>query len=395
LSSDTEYEVALTSSPLIFNHHLQASEEIMAIADTWTDNSAFIDGYEDSLGEAFFSAPSTSYGYDVWIQDEFEFGYATSPDSHLDVIFDSLRNRGLDAFPEDYYSAPDWLITHFGGSTWSVSTFDSLGNFEISPPVTVDGIDYPYGRVYYGGAEGSGYYEPLSETQEALESFKIQKPFMPDTSWLCVGHIDEITTTIPDPTAPKGFRFVIADTRSAWELLDSLPPSTSLPRYSGGGYYGHGLSNIGSIVTSVPLRSLNNEIQEILDEQEEVFREELDLDDEDIIYMPALFEEVSGCGDTVAALIPGTVNMIVADAGDTTTLFMADPFLRSNVSDPGSDPLIAAVTDLLPDSLDLVWLDDWYTYHMMLGEVHCGTNVKRTAPRTWWEDAGHLLSEEG
>ena len=49
----------------------------------------------------------------------------------------------------------------------------------------------------------------------------------------------------------------------------------------------------------------------------------------------------------------------------------------------------------MPESLELVFLDDWYDYHLMLGEVHCGTNVKRTAPRTWWEDAGHLLSEEG
>ena len=126
----------------------------------------------------------------------------------------------------------------------------NLGNLEISPPVTVDGVEYPYGRLYYGGVEGSSYYSPLSETQAALESFKIQKPFMTDTSWLCVGHIDETTTTIPDPTAPKGFRFVIADTRSAWELLDSLPPSTSLPRYSGGAYTGHGLSTIGAIVGS-------------------------------------------------------------------------------------------------------------------------------------------------
>ena len=392
ITNDRSFVVALTASPLIFNHHLQASEQVMAVAGGWLTNDAFIDGYQAELGDSFFTASAYTYDYDVWIQDEIEFGYATSPDSHLDVIFDTLRDRGLDDFAEDQFEAPDWLVMNFGGRWDEVSTFDAGGNLEISPPVTVDGVDFPYGRVYYGGMPGGYYSEPLTATQNGLASMEIQAPFMPDTTWLCVGHIDEITTTIPDPSSPKGFRFVMADTRSAWELLESMEPSTSLPRYA----YGHGFSNVGSMVSSSSLRFINTEVQEILDEQEAIFRDELGLVDDDIIYMPALFEEVSGCLGGVAALIPGTVNLVVADntAGDTT-LFMADPFLRADAYDLSSDVFIDAVRRLMPESLELVFLDDWYDYHLMLGEVHCGTNVKRTAPRTWWEDAGHLLSEEG
>jgi protein-arginine deiminase len=33
------------------------------------------------------------------------------------------------------------------------------------------------------------------------------------------------------------------------------------------------------------------------------------------------------------------------------------------------------------------FIDDWYSYHQMLGEVHCGTNARRTpfANVRWWE----------
>ena len=64
------------------------------------------------------------------------------------------------------------------------------------------------------------------------------------------------------------------------------------------------------------------------------------------------------------------------------------------MSDQASDPLISHVQDLFPDSMDLVFLDDWEVYHMGLGEVHCGTNVEREVDNAWWEDAGHLITQE-
>jgi protein-arginine deiminase len=48
---------------------------------------------------------------------------------------------------------------------------------------------------------------------------------------------------------------------------------------------------------------------------------------------------------------------------------------------------------LFPEDLEIYFLDDWELYHMGLGEVHCGTNVKRTASQAWWSEGAHLLSE--
>ena len=53
--------------------------------------------------------------------------------------------------------------------------------------------------------------------------------------------------------------------------------------------------------------------------------------------------------------------------------------------------MIAAVRDRIPESLNLHFVDDWDVYHMGLGEVHCGSNVRREVTSEWWVDGAHLL----
>jgi hypothetical protein len=394
----TSFSLNLTSAPLILNHHLQPAEEIMAmkvVAQGYT-NKQMINDYKDALGNnRFITLSSDTYNWDVWVQDEFEFGYFNAPGVQVDFIFDTLRNGqgkpgdGLDNFPEDQYQGPDWVIDWWGSG--QANSLDYGGNLEISPPVTVDGIAYPFGRIYYGGTSG---YMPKQKTQNALDAMQIQKPFLADSTWLCVGHIDEFTSTIPDPDAPKGFRFLIADTHAGWDVINKMDPETELPKWSGNS--GHNINNVGEIQNDNALKSLNNEVQEILDDQLELFKKELNLDEEDIIYIPSLFEEPRGCGQYVAALIPGMTNLIVAeDKNGDPALFLADPFLREDLSDQSTDPMIADVRDRIPSSINLHFLDDWDVYHMGLGEVHCGSNVKREATAEWWTDAAHLLTIEG
>ena len=83
------------------------------------------------------------------------------------------------------------------------------------------------------------------------------------------------------------------------------------------------------------------------------------------------------------------------EAGKDKELFMADPFVRDSESTgtQGDDAVIAALTDALPDHLVPHFVDDWFVFHMGLGEVHCGTNAQRTPAGSWWEDAMHLVEE--
>lgn len=379
--------VSLLAAPLILNHHLQAAEHVwaLAISGFGYSNDAFIETYTSVLGDRFTPLDDGTYQWDVWVQDELEFGTLTAPDIREDVVVDSIRDRGLDDFPERELEAPDTLVQTWGRG--NATSQDSFGNLEVTPPLTADGVEYPFGRIYYGA---NGYFSPTEDLTDFLTSQKVQKPFSFDTSWLCVGHVDEFTSFVPDPTAPRGFRFIIADVASAWTILEGLDPEMSLPQYRD-----HGYDTVGELTGDEALRALNEDIQaDNIDPILQTFIDELDLTDEEIVRVPSLFEEVRGCGGSVAALIPGSINLIVANfEGETPHIFLADPFFRTDVADQSADPIIAAITALLPTSLSLHFVDDWDVYHLGLGEVHCGTNVQRTPAGDWWTTALHLLEE--
>ena len=63
------------------------------------------------------------------------------------------------------------------------------------------------------------------------------------------------------------------------------------------------------------------------------------------------------------------------------------------MNDQSTDPVIAAIKESFPDSLNLYFVDDWDVYHMGLGEVHCGSNVRRDVTSEWWIDGAHLLED--
>jgi hypothetical protein len=392
-----EAEVSLLSGPMILNNHSQIAELVMAMSYSGNGgNSGFINGFEGILGDQFRGVSVSDYGYDVWVQDEIEFATLTAPGHRVDVVIDSIRNdngSGLDDFPEDQFEGPD-----FARNTWSDSranSQDSFGNMEASPPVTVDGVYYPFGKIYWGEYRGSGPQD--EDLLEFLEEQKVQAPFIHDVTWLCVGHVDEFSTFLPDPNSDKGFKLLVTDVDEGYAFLDTLDPEMSLPKYEGD----KGYATIGDVINDNALRALNEDIQaDYLDPAVELFMVELGLTEDDIIRVPMLFEENAYCGGDTATFFPGTVNMTVAqlEEGGEVHAFLPDPFLRENFSTSASaraeDPFIANFESLLPQNVTPHWLDDWDWYHMQLGEVHCGSNVIRTPNANWWEDALHLIGDD-
>jgi hypothetical protein len=370
--------VQLISSPLLLNNHLQPAEFVVATNFPFAgySNGAFIAGYEAVLGDRFEAADGNRYP-DPWMQDEIEFAYGTLPTGEvMDLVLDSIRDRELDDYPEDRWRGEQFGVTTFGRGY--ASSQDSFGNLEVSPPV--DG--YPFGRIYYGS---ESYYTPQATAlYDLLEAVQLQDPFTIDISWLCVGHVDEFMTFVPDSTAPRGFRFVINDVQAAYDVLDALDPDTPLPRYAG--RQNHNYATVGELVSDNGLRLHNEDLQlDYVTPIREQMIAELGLLPEEVVLLPGLFEEIGYCYGTNAALMPGMANLIVTDFGEGTQLFMADPFIRTDLGDQSSDPMIAAVTAVLPAEAELHFLDDWEVYHLGLGEVHCGSNVIRTPPTTpWW-----------
>jgi Protein-arginine deiminase (PAD) len=388
-------EIRLLGAPLILNHHLQPAEVgYIVSADlsvyagyAGVTNDAMIAELEAALGDALVVEPAAQYGFDVWVQDEFETATLTAPGARIDVVIDSIRDRGLDAFPEDAVAKGKSAFVETWGDGTYPSSQDSFGNLEVSPPVTVDGVFYPFGRVYWG--ETDFYGGLVDDLGSFLSDQRVQDPFTVDVSFLCVGHIDEISSFVPDPTAPRGFRLLISDVTAGYALLDSLDPGMELPRYSD-----HGYATVGELAEDNGLRNLNEDYQrDYLDGAIDTFGKKLGVTEEEIIRIPALFEEIGYCGGTAAALVPGTVNTWVWTWEDGTALLgMPDPFFRTELDGP--DPWIDAVEALLPAAVEPLWLDDWEMYHLALGEVHCGTNTRRTPTADWWTEALPLIDGE-
>ena len=376
-------EVPLTSAPMILNHHLQVAEFVWAVQEN--SKASMLVVLKLVMGARFIVIQRP----DVWVQDELVWATATAPGDRLNVAIDSIRDRPLDAFVKGL-KAPD-----VQPMTWGIAgtdtTEDKFGNLEVTPPHAAGGVEFPFGRIYYGEGATCG---PNQLLKDHLDRQQVQRPIAIDTCWLCVGHVDEFVSFIPDPGSPKGFKMLIADVPAAYALLDALPGGTSLPRYGPT----HGYSTIGAIVGDKALRALNEDVQaDRIDPVREQLKAELELEESDIIRLPGLFERIYGCSYKsfgVAALIPGMLNLTVANfAGEPLRIFVSDPFLRADTGDQGKDPLIAHFRAALPAEYEIYFVDDWYTYHVAIGEVHCGTNVARTPDRSWWTDALHLIEE--
>jgi len=375
--------IELWSAPMLVNHHLQNAEYVWAVKAG--SNTSMTNTIASVVGDRFILVDSP----DVWIQDELEWALATAPGKRLNIAMDSIRDRALDAYVKGL-KAPDVQPMTWGNPA-DETTEDKFGNLEVTPPHSVGGVDYPLGRIYYGGGPSCG---PNPEIKAHLDRQQVQAPIEVDTCWLCVGHVDEYISFIPAPGTDKGFKLLIADVDAAYAVLDAQPPGTALPRYSGS----HGYGTIGEIVGDDALRALNHDLQaDRIDPVREQLMAELDLDESDVLRMPALFERIWGCSykdNGVAALIPGMLNLVVVNfEGEPLRIFVSDPFLRSDEGAQGSDPLIAKFTEMLPPEYEIHFVDDWYTYHVAIGEVHCGTNVARSPGAAWWTEARHLFTD--
>jgi len=385
---EVENTFSVMSAPLILNHHRQVGELVVSLSYSGLGGNAdFVEEFEDTLGDGFASYPVNQYGWDVWIQDEIEFATLTTENHHMDMVINSIRSgdsQYLDKFPGDNLIEPD--VAQYTWGDGRASSQDSFGNLEVTPPLTANGVEYPFGRAYWGEYRGSG---PTQALTGMVEEQKVQAPFQLDVSWLCVGHVDEFVTFLPDPTAAQGFKMLVSDVDVGYELLEAQDPTTEIPQYEDD----HGYATIGEIVDDVALRALNEELQEdYINPNIEILKEATGVTEADIIRIPGLFEEVGWCGGTTISLMPGTVNMtVVPMENGETHLFMLDPFLRATPNWDGYDPLIDYGEDVLPEDLIPHWLDDWDMYHIMMGEVHCGTNTLRTPAGGWSESASHLL----
>nr|XP_032825558.1 protein-arginine deiminase type-2-like [Petromyzon marinus] len=327
-----------------------------------------------------------TYENDIWMQDQMEFGYCESPNRVLPVVFDSPRNRELKDIPLRIMGPDFGYVTRYAYKD-AVSSLDSFGNLEVSPPVVVRGKKYPLGRIIIGSAFPTAEMgrNMVRTVREFLFAQQVQAPVELYSDWLTVGHVDEFMSFVPAPDR-KGFRLLLASPDACLRLLKELHQQghgqrrlfESRPEV----LKSKGPAVIGEILVDEKFKMENTYVQRCIDWNRDVLKRELGLEEVDIIDLPVLFFLNKSKAE---AYFPNMVNMVVLNK----ELAIPKPF------GPIIDEQCALETSvcslLEPLGLRCSYVDDLLSHHVKKGEVHCGSNTRRAhfAATHWW-DVGPL-----
>ncbi|XP_039421574.1 LOW QUALITY PROTEIN: protein-arginine deiminase type-1-like [Corvus cornix cornix] len=313
---------------------------------------------------------------DRWIQDELEFGYVQAPHKTFPVVFDSPRDRGLKDFPVRSILGPDFGYVARQAPE-GASSLDSFGNLEVSPPVTVRGKEYPLGRILIGSSfPRLGGRRMAKAVRDFLVAQKVQAPVELFSDWLQVGHVDEFLTFVPAPDR-KGFRLLLASPSACYQLLREKQEEGFGEAAMFQGLEKVPKPTINEILANEGLRRFNNYAQSCISWNRDILKRALGLAEPDILDIPQLFQGDVASG--AEAFFPDMVNMLVLGRH----LGIPKPF---GPAVGGRCCLEQRVRELLePLGLSCTFIDDFFSYHVLAGDVHCGTNVRRKPfAFKWW-----------
>ncbi|XP_029434049.1 protein-arginine deiminase type-2-like isoform X2 [Rhinatrema bivittatum] len=369
--------VTFRVTPVIMTPH--TLEPIEVYVCSVKDNYLFLKQIKNLVSEANYKI-TICFEYvnrgDRWMQEEMEFGYIQAPHKGFPVVLDSPKEGELKDFPVRELLSPDFgYITKVALSS-EVTSVDSFGNVEVSPPVTVNGKEYPFGRILIGSSFPTTTGRRMTKViRDFLYAQKVQAPVELYSDWLLMGHVDEFLTFVPAPDR-KGFRLLLASPVACYKLLQE---KKRLGHGDAAMFQGLEMKRltISKLLSTDSLEQENNYVQHCIDWNRDILKQQLGLTEEDIIDIPALFR-LDGSGKALA-FFPSMVNMVVLG----TELGVPKPY----------GPIIEEtccfeenlISLLKPLGLNCTFIDDVVSYHRKLGEVHCGTNVRRK-PFTykWW-----------
>ncbi|NXK41372.1 PADI1 deiminase, partial [Piprites chloris] len=373
--------VVFRVAPWIMTPNTQQPLEVFvcSIKQGSDSNEAFLEGLKVLLKKANCKLTICSEQdtrSDRWIQDELEFGYVEAPHKAFPVVFDSPRNRGLKDFAFKKILGPDFGYVTREPPGKNVTSLDSFGNLDVSPPVTVRGKEYPLGRILIGSPLPWASGRRMSKAvRDFLYAQKVQAPLEVYSEWLTVGHVDEFLTFVP-AFDRKGFRLLLASPNACYKLFKEKQSQGHGEATQFIGLKGSERRSIDEILADESLKSDNRHVQRCIDWNRNLLKQELGLSEQDIIDIPQLFILM---GSRAEALFPDMVNMLVLGRH----LGIPKPF---GPAVGGQCCLEQRVRELLePLGLTCTFIDDYFSYHVLSGDVHCGTNVRRKPfAFKWW-----------
>lgn len=178
-------------APWIMASDLDPTLKVFAKVGTRGDN-ALPDAIREWVGEGSFEAATVPDARDKgFARDPIKSGYTIVPgysgvvvQVDLDALLSKI-NQALSGMPEDRAKSP--VTTHLAGVIRQPPDVDESdqvpqdqgGNLLVGPP----GDKYPYGRIIYGGRPRAADF---------YHAQRHQTPVAMDSSWLRVGHVDEM-----------------------------------------------------------------------------------------------------------------------------------------------------------------------------------------------------------
>lgn len=325
-----------------------------------------------------FSDP-TLPEHDIWIQDAVEIGYAAAGPRVMSVALRGNRGEKLDdLFARTFLGVDSGVVRKGQFRGPEAEWIDWFGNLEVSPPLRGRDRDFPKGRIY-AGTQGGRDMHP--EVIAFLESQGAQGPVLwLDTSWLLIGHVDEVVSWIPSDGI-RPFKMLLPSPRLAVEILRRAveeAPGCILNEGAGreGDKPGEVERSAAEALKDKELLAAQVFVQMKIDEVRRRLQEELAIADAEIIEIPVLFRE-SFFKEQPGRYEAWTTNMVNSLLVGRT-LIVPDPH---GPLIAGRDLFLQAVRERLePAGCAVVPVDNFFPYHRWAGEVHCGTNATRHPP---------------
>ena len=322
------------------------------------------------VAEATGATTKITSGETAGMQDTTEIGYVQFPASagiHQYPV--SLKGHIIEG-NEDY--SKSLMSRNFGwfemGKTRNLDPLnqwlDGYSNLAVTPPLP----NYPMGRIYYGKAEDETLHPDVIEF---INAQKVQGPPIEiDTSWLMLRHVDEIINFIPSQTGEA--LLLVVSPEAGIQLLEELAET---------GYEGAALNRGLSTQTTVRA-ALNNQVliqhnrnlqQEKINPIVKELKQEFNLKDEQIIYIPVLF------GYSGYAWWPNLINSVLING----ELLVSNP--RGPLID-GRDYFQEDLKQRLAIAgIEINFLDDSY-YQELKGNIQGAVNTTRKGRETpFWE----------
>ncbi len=294
------------------------------------------------------------------------------------ILFSQLRGPGVGVVQAYDPGRMRSLNLRVAGN---VDTMSSTGNFEAIPPYSNERARFPDGRIIWGAG---GRRAPDPTFTQMLRAQRTQQPLVVDTSWLEVGHVDEIVSFVPN-NLRRGWTIAVEDPLAGIRLLQRLRATghgdarlfAGLARYSSKAVV-RAARSVNSLLDDAHEMDATRAAALHIDRVLTTLERATGVRDNEVIRAPTLYERTAG---GLTSALPATVNGVPLRRGE-----FAAPSPHGPIVD-GRDVFETYIEQQFAQhGVRVRWIEDWYYAHIVAGEVHCTSNALQdpSASTPWW-----------